>query len=483
MSTSPQGPPLPGPSPSAPPAAGALAPPHRAHEGFMRRLVRAFLTGPLSPLFLVVATACGAIAVIATPREEEPQIVVPTADVLVSFPGASAEEVEHLVATPLEKLLWQIEGVEHVYSISRRDGAMVTVRFLVGNDREKALVRIQSRIDAHRDEAPPGVAGWVVKPVEIDDVPIVALTLWSPTADGGTIRRVAEELAARLDATPDLSKTEVIGGLRREVRVELDPEALAGHGLSPLAVAGAVRAADAALSAGGFDRADRRTGVAAGPFLRSREEVEALVVGAHADRPVHLRDVAKVIDGPEELASAARISFGAAVAKAEGVEAGRAFPAVTVALSKKKGTNAVAVAEDVLARARAVARDVLPSDVRMQSHPRLGRDGRREGGRAPDPPPARHRDGRRARRLRARLARGAHRRGGRADHVRADAAREPARGLHDQPRDALRARALARARRATTRSWTSRTSTATSPAGGSRRSTPCSRPSTRCGRP
>jgi len=332
----------------------------------MRRLVRAFLTGPLSPLFLVVAAACGAIAVVGTPREEEPQIVVPTADVLVSFPGASAEEVEHLVATPLEKLLWQIEGVEHVYSISRRDGAMVTVRFLVGTDREKALVRIQSRIDAHRDEAPPGVAGWVVRPIEIDDVPIVSLTLWSPTADGNTIRRVAEELAARLDATPDLSKTEVIGGLPREVRVELDPEALAGHGLSPLSVAGALRAADASLSAGGFDRVDRRTGVAAGPFLRDRKEVEALVVGAHADRPVHLKDVARVIDGPAEATSATRISFGASVAREEGVEAGRAFPAVTLALSKKKGTNAVTVAQDVLIRARAAARDVLPTDVRLR---------------------------------------------------------------------------------------------------------------------
>ena len=151
--------------------------------GLMRRLVHAFLVGPLSPLFLVVSAACGVIAVTVTPREEEPQIVVPSADVLVSFPGASAEEVEHLVATPLERLLWQVEGVEHVYSVARRDGAVVTVRFFVGTDRERALVRLQSRIDAHRDRAPPGVAGWIVRPVDIDDVPVLALTLWSPTAD------------------------------------------------------------------------------------------------------------------------------------------------------------------------------------------------------------------------------------------------------------------------------------------------------------
>ncbi len=340
-----------------------LAPP--AREGFVRRVVRAFLTGPLSPLFLLVAAAAGAIAILATPREEEPQIVVPTADVFVSFPGASAEEVEQLVTTPLEKLLWQIDGVEHVYSISRRDGALVTVRFFVGEDRERALVRLQSRIDAHRDEVPPGVAGWVVKPVEIDDVAVVALTLWSPTADEGRIRRAAEELAARLDSVPDLSRTEVIGGLRREVRVEVDPEALAAHGLSPLEVSRALSAADASLSAGAFDRGDRRIAVGAGPFVGGRRDVEALVVGAHGDRPVHLRDVARVVDGPEEATSGVRISFGPAGARAQGVAAGAAFPAVTLALSKKKGTNAVAVAEEVLAKAHALAAEVLPSDVRL----------------------------------------------------------------------------------------------------------------------
>jgi multidrug efflux pump subunit AcrB len=335
-----------------------------AREGLVQRIVRAFVTGPLSLLLLVVSAAAGAVAVLATPREEEPQIVVPTADVLVSFPGASAEEVEKLVSTPLEKLLWQVDGVEHVYSISRRDGAVVTVRFVVGEDRERALIRLQSRIDANRDVAPPGVTGWVVKPVEIDDVPIVALTLWSPTAGDDVLRRVAEEAAARLDALPDLSKTEILGGRRREVRVELDPEAIAGYGLSPLEVARALRAADAALSAGAFDRADRRVGVVAGPFVGDRREVQLLVVGVHAGRPVYLRDVAKVIDGPEEPFGRARIAFGPEGAP-DGIAPGSTFPAVTLALSKKKGTNAVRVAERVLAEARRLERDVLPDDVRL----------------------------------------------------------------------------------------------------------------------
>jgi multidrug efflux pump subunit AcrB len=333
-------------------------------DGILQRIVRAFVTGPLSLLLLVVSAAAGAVAILATPREEEPQIVVPMADVFVSFPGASAEEVEKLVSTPLEKLLWQVDGVEHVYSISRRDGAVVTVRFVVGEDRERALIRLQSRIDANRDIVPPGVTGWVVKPVEIDDVPIVALTLWSATAGDDVLRRVAEEMAARLDPVPDLSRTEILGGRRREVTVEIDPEAIAGYGLSPLEVARALHAADAAVSAGAFDRADRRYRVVAGPFLGDRRDVEALVVGVHGSRPVYLADVARVVDGPEEARGTVRVSFGPAGAP-EGVVPGAPFPAVTLALSKKKGTNAVAVAEEILHEARRLERDVLPEDVRL----------------------------------------------------------------------------------------------------------------------
>ncbi|MCC6409487.1 MAG: efflux RND transporter permease subunit [Planctomycetes bacterium] len=341
----------------------------RAHEhGVLWKTVRAFVTGPLSPLFLIVATLAGVIAVVATPREEEPQIVVPMADVLVGFPGASAEEVEKLVTTPLERLLWQIDGVEHVYSMSRRDGAMVTVRFFVGEDREQALVRLQSKIDAHRDQAPPGVSGWVVKPVEIDDVPIVVLTLWSASADESQLRRAAEELAARLDGVQDVSRSEIVGGLPREVRVELEPEALAARGLAPLDVVQALRAADASLAAGAFDRADERTVVVAGPSVGTSREVGELVIGAFDGRPVHVSDVARVVDGPREASVLTRVRFGPAAqaghAAAE-TERGTSHPAVVIALSKKKGTNAVVVAEHVVAAAERIAADVLPSDMRL----------------------------------------------------------------------------------------------------------------------
>jgi multidrug efflux pump subunit AcrB len=341
------------------------APAPVAREPLVQRIVRAFLTGPLASMLLIVALAAGAVAVLATPREEEPQIVVPMADVFVSYPGASAEEVERLVATPLEKLLWQVDGVEHVYSQSQRDGALVTVRFVVGEDRERALVRLVTRIEAHRDEVPPGVTGWVVKPVEIDDLAVVTLALWSPRADEAELRRLAEEMAARLDALPELSRTELFGGLPREVRVELDREALAGRGLSALEVEQALRGADASLPAGAFDRADRHVDVVAGPFLRGAREVERLVVGARNGRPIYLGDVARVVDGPAEPDHLARIGFGPAAARAE-APAGRTFPAVTIALAKQRGTNAVKVAEEVVAAAHRLAAELLPDDVHVE---------------------------------------------------------------------------------------------------------------------
>jgi multidrug efflux pump subunit AcrB len=338
--------------------------PAAGHEGLVQRIVRVFVTGPLSPVLLIMAAVVGAVAILATAREEDPQIVVPMADVFVNFPGASAEEVEQLVTTPLEKLLWQVQGVEHVYSISRRNGALVMVRFFVGEDRERALVRVQSQIDGHRDEAPPGVTGWVVRPVDVDDVPIVSLTLWSATMDDAGLRRVAEELAARLDPTPDVSRTELIGGRAREVRAELDPEALAARNLSPLEVAAAVQAADVAVGAGSFNRADRDIAVVAGPFVDGRAAAEQLVIGAAGDRPIYLRDVATIVDGPREPISYVRVAFGPAGAPA-GVQPGQGFPAVTLAFAKKRGTNAVRVADDVLTRAQALAADVLPTDVHL----------------------------------------------------------------------------------------------------------------------
>ena len=192
--------------------------------GMIIRIVRTFLTGPLSMIFIALAVLLGIMAVFMTPREEEPQIVVPMVDVMVEFPGHSPAEVEQLVTVPLERLLWQINGVEHVYSISRRNSAFVTVRFYVGEDRDRAMVKVRDKIEENLKLVPQGVTNWVVDPVEIDDVPVVSLTLYSPQRNAFELRRMAEELKARLDTLRDISMTGIIGGYRREISIEPDIE-------------------------------------------------------------------------------------------------------------------------------------------------------------------------------------------------------------------------------------------------------------------
>ena len=182
-------------------------------------------------LLLIAAIVLGAVALLLTPREEEPQIVVPSADVLISAEGLDARQVERLVATPLEKLLAQIDGVEHVYSTSESGRAVVTVRFFVGEDREDSLLKLYSKVYSEQEQIPAGVTGWVVKPVEVDDVPILTATLWSrdTAVSDFELRRLAEEVALMLQAVPQTNRIEVIGGRPRELQVLLEPLAMAGR--------------------------------------------------------------------------------------------------------------------------------------------------------------------------------------------------------------------------------------------------------------
>jgi multidrug efflux pump subunit AcrB len=335
--------------------------------GFIGALVEKFITSQFPVLLMAFSLVIGIAAIFITPREEDPQIVVPLADVFVEFPGASAEEVEKLVATPLERLLWQIDGVEYVYSMSRRDMAVVTVRFFVGQDLIESLVRLHNKISMNIDEAPPGVKGWIIKPVEIDDVPIVNLTLHSSRYDDHELRRIGGEIMARLESIEDISRTAVVGGRKREIRVELDRERMTGFSVSPLEVLRALQGTDVSVTAGSFSRENREMTVISDAFLASRQEVERVVVGVHGGRPVHLADVATVLDGPEEISVYTRIGFSHQHLESRGMEVERAeFPAVTLALAKKKGTNAVQVAENILKRLEELRRDVIPDGVEVE---------------------------------------------------------------------------------------------------------------------
>ena len=262
--------------------------------------------------------------------------MVPMADVYVQFPGHSAEEVERLVATPLERILYQIDGVEYVYSMSRPDLAVITARFYVGEDRERSLVKLYKRIDEHLDIVPPGVAGWVVKPVEIDDVPIVTLTLSSTRGDGCALRRVGEELVERLAAVKNTSRAYVVGGEPRRVQVYLDPERLHAYGVSPLEVERAIRGANVTVTAGDFTRRDQSYVVESGKAFGSPRELDNLVVRVVEDRPVFLKDVAEVRDGPAEVDAYVRHGWG----PARGFSAHAGFPGECVgAPARDPGSN------------------------------------------------------------------------------------------------------------------------------------------------
>lgn len=334
--------------------------------GIIPRIVRPFLSGRPAIILLIVALCLGAAAIMITPREEDPQIVVPLADIYVQAPGADQKEVEKLVATPLENLLWQIDGVEYVYSMSRKGLAIVTVRFYVGEDREDSLVKLYNQISMHTDQVPSIVRGWVIKPVEIDDVPIVNLTLYSDQYDDHALHRIGEEVLWRLSRIRDISRTFITGGRSREIRVELSPEKMSGFSIPLLRIRQALLGADAALTAGHIDRFNTSFEVSTNSFLRSVDEVRELVVGVHEGRPVYLRDLAEVTDGPVEVSNYTRFGHSCRSRQVSGrPDQPLEYPAVTLSLAKKPGTNAVDVSRDILDLLDGLKKTIIPEGVKV----------------------------------------------------------------------------------------------------------------------
>ena len=327
----------------------------RERLGLAGRLAAAFIDSKLTPLMVVFALALGAMAIVVTPREEEPQIKVPMIDVFVALPGREPVEVERQAAAPLEKEMWSIPGVEYVYSTSSPGRAMLIVRFLVGEDPDRALVRVRAKLDAMAAGWPADLPPPLVKARSIDDVPVWAMTFWSPTQDPATLRQVAAEVENEIKTIPDVSDTALIGGLKREFRVELDPALLAARGLSPSAVLGALSAANRRTAAGAIVSGDREVRVEAGGFVRSAGELGAVVVAETAGKPVHLSDVARVVDGPEEPSSYVSHS-----------ERGGAGPytAVTLSVSKRRGANAISVVHAIDRKLEALRPRLIASGVR-----------------------------------------------------------------------------------------------------------------------
>jgi len=319
--------------------------------GIAGRLAKTFLRSKLTPLIVLASLALGVLAVMLTPREEEPQIVVPMVDLYVPYPGAGPKEVESQVTTPLEKRLWGISGVEYLYSTSLPNLSLITVRFKVNEPQEASLVKVHQELMANPELLPAGALKPVVRLLTIDDVPFLGLTLHGETSQ---LRSIAEALARELETVPDTAQVKVSGGARRVVRIEPDPERLRSLGLSLGELQPALQTAEAQLPAGALVDKNRRTTLEASGFLLEAKELNRLVVSVKNGRPIYLGDVARIVDGPEP--EPAVVLYGDKV----GFE-----PAVTVVLSKRTGANATALSELVLKKVEALRGNLIPRDLKL----------------------------------------------------------------------------------------------------------------------
>jgi len=336
--------------------------------GISGRIARLFLDSELTPLLGITALLLGLFAVAVTPREEEPQINVTMANVIVPFPGAAAAQVESLVTTPMEKVLAEISGVKHIYSVSRPGVAVITVQFEVGEERTEAIVRLYNAIYSNQDWRPPGVGILqpLVKPKGIDDVPVLSLTLWTDDPERGAheLRQVAHAIETEIQRVPGTRNVHTIGGPDETVHVALDPQRLAGYGLTVDELVGSLQAANVAQHAGATVADGASVPVQAGEFLADRDAVAQLVVAVHQGRPVYLQDVADVRSGPDQPEQYVTFGVGPAAAR-KGIALAGTAPAVTIAVSKKPGENAIDVTRAVLERVESLRGTYIPDGVEV----------------------------------------------------------------------------------------------------------------------
>jgi multidrug efflux pump subunit AcrB len=330
-----------------------------AHLGIAGRIAQSFIDSKLSLLIVIASLLLGVFAVVMLPREEEPQIKVPMVDVLVSMPGFHAKEVEERATRPMEKLLWEIPGVEYIYSTSSEGQSTVIVRFKVGENMESSLVKLNQKLQENFDRIPHGVSMPLIKARTIDDVPILALTIHSPHYDHLMLRRLAAQVDDVVKQVPLVAETTIIGGAQRQVRVLLDPVRLASRNLSPAGLVPMLQQANKQYSAGALTSDNHEVIVETGAFLQTAEDVGNVVVGVYAGKPVYLRDVADIVDGAEEPSQ--YVFFGTGAANKISADE----PAVTISIAKRPGANAISVANQVLKKVDTLKGYIIPSDVQV----------------------------------------------------------------------------------------------------------------------
>lgn len=330
------------------------------------RIGQFFINSKLTPIIVIVTLLLGGFAVMKTTREEEPQITVPFADVIVPMPGASAKEVEKRISMPLEKLVWEIGGVEYVYSMSRPGMSIVTVRFLVGQNQEDSLVKLYDKVMGNMDMLPPGAMQPIVKSKSIDDVPVLTLTVWSDKYQWGDLRHIAGQLADEIKKSNNVSDVQITGGQRRQLKVIPDAARMAAHNVSLPAIAGALMQGNTKLPSGTYESGNKEYIVESGEFLENEKQIGDIVVGANSGRPVYLRDVARVVDGPEELNDYVFMVAGPA-SKKRGINAtpGQEYAAVNISIAKRKGADASHVVDKVLEHVEKVRSQFVPAEVNV----------------------------------------------------------------------------------------------------------------------
>jgi multidrug efflux pump subunit AcrB len=331
--------------------------------GLAGRIARAFINTPVTPMLLIGCLCLGIIGLLFTPRQEDPQISVPMIDIFVQYPGASARQVESMVTAPLERIMKEIPGVRHVYSATQRGAAIVTVRFFVGEEMGASIVKVHDKLQSNLDKMPPNVEMPLVKPVSVDDVPVVTATLWSEDVDDDQLRTLALDVLQELGSVKDTGKGFVVGGREEQIRVEVQLERLAGHGITLDRIAGTIQSANAERATGGSETSGAAFRVYSGAFLRTAEDVAALVVGTQGGYPIYVRDIARVEQEPEDAKAIVTHFTGPAYA---GEATANGAQAVTLAIAKKEKTNGVIVADAVLAKLERLEGRLIPANVQVE---------------------------------------------------------------------------------------------------------------------
>ena len=331
--------------------------------GIAGTITKIFINSPITPMLMVAMLFIGVLGLMFTPRQEDPQISVPMVDIFVAYPGASSEQVASLVSSPLERIMSEIPGIRNVYSATRRGETMITVQFKVGEETGPSLVKVHDKLQSNIDQIPPGVSAPLVKPKAIDDVPVVALTLWSKDLDDSSLRNLSLDVLQELQQIPETGQGFVVGGRSEEILIEVLPERLSGFNISLDTIAQAVRNANQETRSGTIESAGRQFTVYSGNFLKNAQDLSRLVIAVREGSPVYLRDIAKISHQPAETTRLVNHFTG--VAADEETTKANGEGAVTIAISKKTGTNGVTVSEKILNKLEDLKGHLIPENIEI----------------------------------------------------------------------------------------------------------------------